>query len=61
MYSSIHAAGIIISPIELEKLVPLRINKDNGGFVSCWDMKDIEELGLVKFDFLSFGKLSQTA
>lgn len=57
VYNSIHAAGIIISPIDLETIVPLRVNEDNGLYVTGWDMEDIEGIGLVKFDFLSLGTL----
>jgi len=57
MYSSIHAAGMIISPKELNSLIPLRLDDTNGMNVSCWDMKDIEEVGLIKFDFLSLNTL----
>ncbi len=54
-HSSIHAAGMVISPIKLEELVPVRIEGDF--YVSSWDMKDIEKIGLVKFDFLSLNTL----
>lgn len=57
IHSSIHAAGIVISPVNLATKVPLRINKDNGLYVSDWDMKDVEDIGLVKFDFLSLNTL----
>ncbi len=60
MYQSIHAAGIIISPINLEKLVPLRYNNDNS-LVSCWDMKDIEDIGLIKYDILHLNTLDSIA
>lgn len=56
-YSSIHAAGIIISPSDLDSLVPLRTNKDDGIYISSWDMEDVEKVGLVKFDFLSLNTL----
>jgi DNA polymerase III subunit alpha len=57
MHSSIHAAGIIISPTNLENIIPLRINKETDTYVSNWDMKDIEAIGLVKYDFLSLNTL----
>jgi len=57
IHSSIHAAGMLISPVDLEQLVPLRINKDNNIYVSCWDMKDVEKIGLIKYDFLSLNTL----
>jgi len=55
--SSVHAAGIVISPIDLDPMIPLRINKDSDLYVSSWDMQDIEDLGLVKYDFLSLNTL----
>lgn len=57
VHNSIHAAGIVISPINLEEIIPLRFNKDTETYISAWDMKDIEELGLIKFDFLSLNTL----
>jgi len=57
IYSSIHAAGILISPKNLDELVPLRLNEDKSFYVSAWDKKDIESIGLVKFDFLSLNTL----
>ena len=56
-HSSIHAAGMIISPVDLDEIIPLRINDKNGLFVSSWDMHDVEDVGLVKFDFLSLSTL----
>lgn len=57
VHSSVHAAGMIISPIDLNTIIPLRINKETNTYISNWDMKDIEEIGLVKFDFLSLNTL----
>jgi len=57
VHSSVHAAGMIISPQPLDEIVPLRLNKDTDLYVACWDMKDVEAVGLVKFDFLSLNTL----
>lgn len=48
----IHAGGVIISSIPIDDVVPVYLSKD--GFISTqFDMKDVEALGLVKFDFLA--------
>ena len=54
---SIHAAGIVVSQIPLTDIVPCRIDKKTGMLITCWDMKDLESLGLLKFDFLSLSTL----
>ena len=57
IYNGIHAAGLLISPVDLDKIVPLRLNEDKSFYVSGWDKHDIEHMGLVKFDFLSLNTL----
>lgn len=54
---SIHAAGIVVSQVPLIDIVPCRIDKKSGMLVTCWDMQDLENLGLLKFDFLSLATL----
>lgn len=49
-HGSTHAAGLIISPIPIREIVPLRVDK--GEVVTQWEMEDIERVGLVKFDLL---------
>lgn len=56
-HKGIHAAGIIISPIKLDEVVPLRKDKNSDLLVSCWAMDDIEAVGLVKYDFLKLDNL----
>lgn len=62
--ASIHAAGLIISPVPLADRLPLiRSNKD-GIFATSLSHKDVEAAGFVKFDFLSLsslGVIEQTA
>jgi len=55
MYSSIHAAGIVISSKSLDSMLPIRFS--NARQVSCWSMDDIEEIGLVKYDILHLNTL----
>lgn len=54
-----HAAGIIISDAELETTVPLMSDPGGGkDIVTQYDMKGVEDAGLVKFDFLGLKTLS---
>lgn len=55
-----HAAGIVISDGPLSDLVPLALDKD-GQTVSQLDMHGLEDLGLIKFDFLGLTTLSVIA
>src|SRR5258706_5155573 len=49
--ASVHAAGVVISPVPLQELVPLyKTNKDE--IVTQYDMVGLEKLGLLKMDFL---------
>ena len=57
IHSGVHAAGILISPVDLETIVPLRKDKNSDLYVSSWDMEDVEKVGLVKYDFLSLNTL----
>jgi DNA polymerase III subunit alpha len=54
----IHASGVVISNEALTKVVPLAKGK-NDEVVTQWDMNNIEEIGLIKFDFLGLKTLSQ--
>ena len=53
--TSVHAAGVIISKEDLDRYIPLYDN--NGTVVSGYTMNYIEELGLLKMDFLSLDNL----
>lgn len=56
-HTSIHAAGIVITKDPLEETVPLYCDKDN--VVSTqYQMKELEELGLLKMDFLGLRNLT---
>ncbi len=53
---SMHAAGVVISPVPLKELVPLyKTNKDE--IVTQYDMGGLEKLGLLKMDFLGLTTL----
>ncbi|MGC8733769.1 MAG: DNA polymerase III subunit alpha [bacterium] len=55
---SVHAAGVVISSIDLDELTPLI--KQNDVIATAYDMSSIEKLGLVKMDFLGLRTLSVT-
>ena len=56
-HSSVHAAGVVISDAPLVERVPLFAPKDDN-IVSQYSMKDIETVGLTKFDFLGLKTLT---
>ncbi len=55
--SSIHAAGILITPEEADNYVPL-YKGPNGEITTQFVMTTLEELGLLKMDFLGLRTLS---
>ena len=55
---STHAAGVIICPDDAKKFIPLALNADKTALASQYDMVEIEELGLLKMDFLGLRTLS---
>jgi len=60
-HASRHAAGVVISDDPLSDLVPLYVDKErNEGAVSItqYSMKGVEEIGLIKFDFLALKNLT---
>lgn len=56
-HSSIHAAGIVMSNAPLTDVVPLQEGND-GLYLTQFPMGDLEELGLLKMDFLGLRNLS---
>ncbi|CAA9340145.1 MAG: DNA polymerase III alpha subunit [uncultured Microvirga sp.] len=62
-HASTHAAGIVIGDRPLEQLVPLYRDPKTGMRVTQFNMKWVEQAGLVKFDFLGLKTLTvlQTA
>ena len=55
-HSSTHAAGVVIASKPLMEYVPLQKNEDN--IVTQFDMTTLEELGLLKMDFLGLRTLT---
>ena len=56
--SSTHAAGVVIGDRPLSQLVPLYRDPRSDMPVTQFDMKHVEDAGLVKFDFLGLKTLS---
>ena len=57
-HASTHAAGIVIGDRPLSELVPLYRDPKSGQQVTQFNMKWVEQAGLVKFDFLGLTTLS---
>ncbi|WP_026440405.1 DNA polymerase III subunit alpha [Acidocella facilis] len=57
-HASTHAAGVVIGDRELVKLVPLYKDPRSDLLVTQYSMKYVEQVGLVKFDFLGLTTLT---
>ncbi|EIJ42938.1 DNA-directed DNA polymerase III PolC [Beggiatoa alba B18LD] len=53
-----HAGGVVIAPSVLTDFSPLYCEEKEGGLVTQFDKGDVEEAGLVKFDFLGLRTLT---
>ena len=53
-----HAGGVVISPSLLTDFSPLYCEADGTSVVTQYDKNDVEEVGLVKFDFLGLRTLT---
>lgn len=56
--SGMHAAGVVIGDRPLDQLVPLYKDPKSDMPVTQYDMKYVEETGLIKFDFLGLKTLT---
>ncbi len=56
-HSSTHAAGVVISDKPMVEYLPLTKGQE-GETVTQFDMKDVEKVGLIKFDFLGLKTLT---
>lgn len=57
-HSGVHAAGVVIGDRPLDQLVPLYKDPRADMPVTQYDMKYVEETGLIKFDFLGLKTLT---
>ncbi|MFC4892174.1 DNA polymerase III subunit alpha [Pseudofrancisella aestuarii] len=53
-----HAAGIVISPTVISDFAPIYCEDKDGDIVTQFDKGDVEDVGLVKFDFLGLKNLT---
>ncbi|MDB5968972.1 MAG: polymerase subunit alpha [Hydrocarboniphaga sp.] len=54
----VHAGGVVIAPRPLTDFAPLLCEAGGTGMRTQFDMKDLEAIGLVKFDFLGLKTLT---
>ncbi len=60
-HASRHAAGVVISDLPLSDMVPLYVDKERSEeamSITQYSMKGVEEIGLIKFDFLALKNLT---
>ncbi|MEZ5528540.1 MAG: DNA polymerase III subunit alpha [Porticoccaceae bacterium] len=53
-----HAGGVVIAPTTLTDFAPLYCDETGEGLVTQFDKDDVEQAGLVKFDFLGLRTLT---
>ena len=56
-HSSVHAAGVVISPKPLHELVPVTVSSKSE-LTSQYTMNDLEKVGMLKMDFLALTTLT---
>ncbi len=53
-----HAGGVVIAPTVITDFAPVYCDESGAGVVTQFDKTDVEEAGLVKFDFLGLRTLT---
>ncbi len=57
--TGVHAAGVVISPTPLNEWTPVQPDpKGTGKLITQYDMHAVEDVGLLKYDFLGIRNLS---
>lgn len=56
--SSKHAAGVVITPGEVSDYVPLATAGGDGDYVTQYNMKELDDAGILKMDFLGLRTLT---
>ena len=56
-HTSIHAAGIVMSRVDLDEVIPLENNHEEF-YLTGYSMEYLEKLGLLKMDFLALRNLT---
>ncbi|MDO8626725.1 MAG: DNA polymerase III subunit alpha [Candidatus Magasanikbacteria bacterium] len=57
-HTSVHAAGVVISPTPLTDFTPVQYETDGGKMITQYEMHAVEAAGLLKMDFLGIRNLS---
>lgn len=58
-HASVHASGIVITPVSLTNFTPLQYAPQDKKIITQYDMYSVEELGLLKIDLLGLRTLSE--
>ena len=54
---TVHPAGVVVSSVPLDELVPQRMSRD-GGLATQYPHGEVEEIGMIKFDILGVSTLT---
>ncbi len=57
-HSSVHAAGVVISPLPLQELIPIAVSGKEE-VTTQYVMSDLEKTGMLKMDFLALTALNR--
>ena len=57
-HTGIHAAGVIIAPDDITNYIPVKTDKDSDLLVTQYDGSVVEDVGMLKMDFLGLKTLS---
>lgn len=57
-HASVHAAGVVIAPEPLDNFLPLQREPGGENIITQYEMHAIEDIGLLKMDFLGVRNLS---
>ncbi|MFJ7827050.1 DNA polymerase III subunit alpha [Psychrobacillus sp. NPDC096623] len=55
--ASTHAAGVVLSPVPLVDVIPIQSGHEDI-YLTQWPMKEVEQIGLLKMDFLGLRNLT---
>jgi DNA polymerase III subunit alpha len=56
-HTSVHAAGIVMSKYDLDEVIPI-VKNHEGFYTTAYSMEYLEDLGLLKMDFLGLRNLT---
>jgi DNA polymerase-3 subunit alpha len=60
-HASVHAAGLVVSDRPMVEYLPVYRGKGDNDIITQFDMKMVEKVGLVKFDFLGLRNMTVIA